>query len=319
MGRSVDYAMKKVAILFAGQGAQYAQMGLQTIAETPLLQAYADTIQASLSFSLATILASTDGSLNLTKYTQPSVLATSLLLYRQLQTLSPFSPDYVAGFSLGEFTALHIAGYLDLSSVLSLITLRAEAMDTIATKRPGAMAAVIGGALSEVEALVLSIHAPESPLWIANYNCPGQVVISGSVEAIDKAISSASQFNIRRAIKLNVSGAFHTQLMQDASRPIAAFLEKNPLFKPSIPMLFNVTGNLVKEDHVKSSIISQVYSPVYFQKTIENLLALGVNTFIEIGPGNVLTGFVKKISTDAVVFTYNGINDLSPIKEYLHE
>lgn len=319
MGRSVDYAMKKVAILFAGQGAQYAQMGLQTIAETPLLQPYADIMQASLSFSLSTILASTDGSLNLTKYTQPSVLATSLLLYRQLQTLSPFTPDYVAGFSLGEFTALHVAGYLDLPSVLSLITLRAEAMDTIANQRPGAMAAVIGGTLSDVEALVLSIHTPSTPLWIANYNCPGQVVISGSVDAIDKAISLASQFNIRRAIKLNVSGAFHTQFMKDASLPIATFLEKNSLLKPSTPMLFNISGDQVQAIDVIPSIISQVYSPVYFQKTIENLLTLGVNTFIEIGPGNVLTGFVKKISTDAVVFTYNGINDLSPIKEYLHE
>lgn len=311
--------MKKVAILFAGQGAQYAQMGLQTITETPLLQSYADTIQQSLSFSLSTILASTDGSLNLTKYTQPSVLATSLLLYRQLQTLFPVQADYVAGFSLGEFTALHVAGYLDLPAILSLITLRAETMDGIANQRPGAMAAVIGGSFNDVEALVHSIHSASSPLWIANYNCPGQVVISGSVEAIDKAISSASQFNIRRAIKLNVSGAFHTQFMKDASLPIAAFLEKNPLLKPSIPMLFNVTGNLVKEHNIKASIISQVYSPVYFQKTIENLLTLGVNTFIEIGPGNVLTGFVKKISTDAVVFTYNGINDLSPIKEYLHD
>jgi [acyl-carrier-protein] S-malonyltransferase len=129
--------MKKVALLFAGQGAQYAQMGLQTIAETPLLQPYAETIQSSLSFSLSTILASTDGSLNLTKYTQPSVLATSLLLYRQLQTLFPITFDYVAGFSLGEFTALHIAGYLALPSVLSLITLRAETMDAIANKSPG--------------------------------------------------------------------------------------------------------------------------------------------------------------------------------------
>jgi [acyl-carrier-protein] S-malonyltransferase len=311
--------MKKVALLFAGQGAQYANMGLQTIAETPLLQPYAETIQSSLSFSLSTILASTDGSLNLTKYTQPSVLATSLLLYRQLQTLFPITFDYVAGFSLGEFTALHIAGYLSLPSVLSLITLRAETMDAIANKRPGAMAAVIGGSLNDVENLVKSIDSIDSPLSIANYNCPGQVVISGSVEAIDQAIAVALQFNIRRAIKLNVSGAFHTPFMKDASLPIASFLEKNPFLNPSIPMLFNVTGNLVHPKDVKTSVISQVYSPVYFQKTIENLIALGVNTFIEIGPGNVLTGFVKKINTDVVVFTYNGINDMSPIKEYLHE
>ena len=318
MGWSIAYHMKKLALLFAGQGAQYSGMGLQVLTQSPYMNDYFNVLQSHVDFSLSTILSATDGSLNQTKYTQPSVLSTSLLLYTQLQHELSLKPDYVAGFSLGEFTALHVAGYLDLPSTLSLIQLRADTMNDLSSVKPGAMAAVIGGTIDQVESLCRFVTSNPSSLTIANYNCPGQVVISGDVVSIDKAIEQASQFGIRRAIKLQVSGAFHSEAMKDASLPIQAFLHQHPLQKPTIPMLFNVTGDEVQEDLVNSSIVKQVYSPVYFQKTIENLILKGVDTFIEIGPGNVLSGFVKKTKPDVTAFSYNGLDDLSHIKEFIH-
>ena len=310
--------MNKIAFLFAGQGAQVSGMGLHVLTQSPHLQSYFHTLQSHIAFPLKETLSSTDGRLNQTKFTQPSVLATSLLLYKQLQEELTIKPNFIAGFSLGEFTALHIAGYLDLPTTLSLIQKRAESMDRIATTLPGAMAAVIGGTIEQVEALCRSITTNASLLRIANYNCPGQVVLSGEGSLIDKAIEQASHFGIRKAIKLQVSGAFHSEFMKEASLPIQSFLNNHPLTQPNVPMLFNVTGDEVTFDHVVSSIVKQVYSPVYFQKTIENLIDKGVDTFIEIGPGNVLSGFVKKTNPDVTVFSYNGIDDLAKIKEFIH-
>jgi [acyl-carrier-protein] S-malonyltransferase len=311
--------MKKVAVLFAGQGAQATGMGLNVLEQSPDLIPYFQSIQSSLNFNLKEILTSEDGRLNKTLYTQPALLSTSLLLYRQLQTLVPFTPNIVAGFSLGEFTALHVSGYFDLSTILSLIQIRAQAMDESSQNTPGAMAAILGMDTDILKTLCQDVSTTDAYVGIVNYNCPGQVVISGAVSAVDTVITKAPALGARRAIKLNVSGSFHSPLMHHASHVLSKTLPSLSMFTPTIPLIFNTTATTVALEDVKDTIAQQVQSPVLFQSSIERMIAQGVHHFIEIGPGSVLSGFVRKIDSTVKVVSYNGNQDIQAVKELLHE
>jgi [acyl-carrier-protein] S-malonyltransferase len=311
--------MKKVAVLFAGQGAQTTGMGMNVLEQSPDLIPYFDSIQFGLNFNLKDILTTDDGRLNQTLYTQPALLSTSLLLYRQLQTLISFTPAIVAGFSLGEFTALHISGYFDLPTTLSLIQIRAQAMEEASRKTPGAMAAILGMDTDILKTLCQEVSSADGFVGIVNYNCPGQVVISGTVQAVDTVITKAPALGARRAIKLNVSGSFHSPLMHHASLVLAKTLPSLPLLNPTIPLIFNTTATTVALQDVKTTIAQQVQSPVLFQSSIEQMIAQGVDHFIEIGPGSVLSGFVRKINPAVKVVSYNGNQDIQAVKELLHE
>ncbi len=310
--------MKRLAVLFAGQGAQSVGMGLSAIQETPALVDYYKNIQQHLSFDLKAILSGELPRLNQTEYTQPALLATSLLYYRQLQDLFPIQPQYLVGFSLGEYTALHIAGHLDLASTLGLIQVRANAMAAASQTNPGTMAAIIGLPTQVLESLCLQVNKPQHQVIIANYNCPGQLVISGHELAVKEVMTLATTNGAKRAIPLNVSGAFHSPLMASAAQQLSKSLQTIRFQASQIPMIFNWTGKPLSQlKDLNNHLIQQVQSSVQFESSIRYLSAQQIDRFIEIGPGNVLAGLVKKILPDAKVLSYNGQHDLPLVKELL--
>lgn len=310
--------MKPFALLFAGQGAQQVGMGLTAVTETPNLSSYYSLLQQGLSFDLTAILNGTLPGLNQTEYTQPALLATSLLYYQQLQAHLPLHPKYLLGFSLGEYTALHVAGHVDLASTLTLIQLRAKAMAKASEKNPGGMAAILGLQSDLLVALCSQVSRTDHQVMVANYNSPSQYVISGHHAAVKEVMTLVTAQGAKRAIPLNVSGAFHSPLMATAGDALAAFLP-TITFKPATtPMIFNWTAlPLPNLAALPEHLIQQVQSSVRFEASIRYLLNQGITTFLEIGPGNVLAGLVKKIAPEAPVVSYNGIQDLPMVKELI--
>jgi [acyl-carrier-protein] S-malonyltransferase len=310
--------MKPLAILFAGQGAQSLGMGLSALTQTPQLESLFSDIQHQLDFDLKSILSGQVPGLDQTRYTQPSLLATSLLYYHQLQSLLPIKPNYFLGFSLGEYTALFASGHTDLATTLQLIQHRAKAMALASEANPGMMAAILGLPFSTLNAICQSMSRDGHQVVIANINSPGQLVISGHALAVKAAMEEASKQGAKRTIALNVSGAFHSPLMQPASDAIALICQTLN-FKPShTRMIFNWTGKpLSTLAELPIYLTNQVKASVQFEASIQYLSQQGVTHFLEIGPGNVLTNLVKKIIPDAHVASYNGVDDLQTIKELL--
>lgn len=310
--------MKSVAILFAGQGAQSLGMGLSALSQTPQLESLFSDIQHQLDFDLKNILSGQVPGLDQTRYTQPSLVATSLLYYHQLQSLLPINPNYFLGFSLGEYTALYASGHTDLATTLQLIQHRAKAMALASDANPGMMAAILGLPFASLHAICQSISRDGHQVVIANINSPGQLVISGHGLAVKAAMEEASKQGAKRTIALNVSGAFHSPLMQSASTAIKAFCQTIAFNPAHTPMIFNWTGQpLSNLNELPVYLTNQVTSSVQFEASIQYLVQHGITHFLEIGPGTVLTNLVKKIIPDAGVASYNGIEDLQTIKEFL--
>jgi [acyl-carrier-protein] S-malonyltransferase len=310
--------MKAVAILFAGQGAQTIGMGLSSLTETPQLESLFFSLQQQLDFDLRGILSGQIDGLNQTRFTQPSLVATSILYYQQLQSLLPIKASYFLGFSLGEYTALFASGHTDLATTLQLIQYRAKVMASASEFNPGMMAAIIGLSFPTLQAICQSISRESHQVVIANINSPGQLVISGHSFAVKEAMLEATKQGAKRTIALNVSGAFHSPLMQQASSALASFC-RTITFRPShTPVIFNWTGKPISAlADLPVYLTNQVKSSVQFEASIHYLTEQGITHFIEIGPGNVLANLVKKINPNALVVSYNGINDLHAIKELL--
>jgi [acyl-carrier-protein] S-malonyltransferase len=314
---AVEY-MKSYAILFAGQGAQQIGMGVSAINETPELKPYFDTLQNHLHFSLTEVLTGSQPGLNQTRFTQPSLLVTSLLYMQQLKFHLAINPQYYLGFSLGEYTALHLSGHVDLATILELIQQRAQFMEDASNQHPGSMAAILGLEVHQLETLCSQVSRLDQQVLVANYNCPGQYVISGHQSAVKEVMTLALASGAKRALPLNVSGAFHSPLMQSASDSLKMILPKIHFQAAHTPMIFNVTGSaLALLQDLPELLIQQVKAPVQFEKSIRYLNQLGIFDFLEIGPGSVLSGLVKKIIPEARVLSYNGINDLAMVKEWL--
>lgn len=309
-------AVKPIGLLFAGQGAQTPGMGLTTLSESPDLEAYFSSLQNHVDFDVKEVLVGNDDRLQQTRFTQPAIAVTSLLLFRQLQHHLPFKFNGVAGFSLGEWTALVASGIADEATMLRLLSVRAKAMDEAARLNPGKMAAMIGATDEQLHALIEATKQ-EDVLTIVNYNCPGQRVLSGSQEAIERAVAQASAFGVRRAVILSVSGAFHSPLMVTAKEPLATALKKANLNPPIVPQWLNRTAQPASFDDLVLQLTEQVASPVLFEASLRHMIEQGMRTFIEIGPGSVLSGFVKKIDASVQVVSYNGLHDIEAVKEVL--
>ncbi len=308
--------VKQLGVLFAGQGAQFPHMGLTTLRESPELTPYFNTLSTLLDFDLTDVLKGDDGRINQTRYTQPSLAITSLLLYRQLRQHVAIVPTMVAGFSLGEITALVASGWLDEGAMLRLLSVRADAMERASVANPGKMAAILGATDDQIRALIDAVKQSDV-LEIVNYNCPGQRVISGSVNAVDRAVAQASSFGARRALPLNVSGAFHSSLMRAAQPALDTVLSALPFQQPTMMQLMNQTANVATITTIRHRLSEHVFSPVLFESTIQHMIQSGIQTFLEIGPGSVLSGFVKKIDPTVHVASYNGLSDIETIKELL--
>ena len=247
--------------------------------------------------------------LNLTQYTQPAMVTTGIAIMKVVEKQG-LLPDTAAGLSLGEYEALYAAGALSVTDAIRVVARRGELMEAAVPAGVGAMAAVLGAEASLIEETLSEI--PE--VWIANYNCPGQIVISGKKEAVEAAAEALKARGIKRVLMLNVSGPFHSGLLREAGEELGKVLAATEIHPLRIPYYANVTGGIVEDAaKVRGLLTEQVYSSVRFEQSIRNMLSAGVDTFYELGPGKTLAGFVKKIDREATVVNIETMEDLAKI------
>ena len=283
--------MKK-AYVFPGQGAQFVGMGKDMYENSELAKELFEKANEVLGFRITDLMfEGTDEDLRQTKVTQPAIFLHSVILTKT--NADKFTPDMVAGHSLGEFSALVAAGALDFEDGLKLVSKRAMAMQKACEIAPSTMAAIIGLADEVVEEVCASIEGVVVP---ANYNCPGQLVISGTHEAIDEACAKLTEAGARRALKLPVGGAFHSPLMDPAKEELAAAIEQTTFKTPICPVYQNVsTKGETDPEVIKKNLVAQLTAPVKWTQSVQNMVADGMGQLIECGPGAVLQGLVKKI------------------------
>jgi len=284
------------AYIFPGQGAQFVGMGLDLYEKHTLAQELFETANEILGFSITDIMfEGTSEDLKQTKVTQPAIFLHSVILSKVMG--ENFSPNMVAGHSLGEFSALVANGTLNFEDALKLVSQRATAMQKACELQPSTMAAVLG-----LDDAIVEKICDETPgiVVAANYNCPGQLVISGEVDAIETACGKMKEAGARRALVLPVGGAFHSPLMEPAREELASAIENTSFNEPQCPVYQNVTTLAVNNSiEIKKNLISQLTAPVKWTQSVENMVKDGAKLFVEVGPGKVLQGLVKKIVPDA--------------------
>ena len=283
------------AYIFPGQGAQFVGMGLDLYEKFPIAQEMFEQANEILGFSITdTMFEGTPEDLKQTKVTQPAIFLHSVILSKVLG--DGFQPDMVAGHSLGEFSALVANGTMNFEDGLKLVSQRALAMQKACELQPSTMAAVLG-----LEDAVVEKLCEETPgiVVAANYNCPGQLVISGEVTAIEAACEKMKGAGARRALVLPVGGAFHSPLMEPAREELASAIENTVFKEPKCPVYQNVTTTAVNDpSEIKKNLISQLTAPVKWTQSVENMVKDGAMEFIEVGPGKVLQGLIRKIAKD---------------------
>lgn len=285
------------AYVFPGQGAQFTGMGKDLYENSPLAKEMFENANNILGFRITDLMFSgTEEDLKQTKVTQPAIFLHSTILATVLG--DKFRPDMVAGHSLGELSALVANKTLSFDAGLILVSKRAQAMQKACEKTPSTMAAILGLDDKIVEEVCASISDVVVP---ANYNSPGQIVISGSIEGIDKAIALLQQKGAKRALKLAVGGAFHSPLMEPARAELEKAINETTFNKPVCPVFQNVsTVASVDPGVIRTNLIAQLTSPVKWTQSVLNMISAGATNFIEVGPGCVLSGLIKKINRDAI-------------------
>lgn len=284
------------AYVFPGQGAQFVGMGKDLYENNEEARALFEKANEILGFRITDLMfEGTEEDLKQTKVTQPAIFLHSVLLAKSLG--DEFRPDMVAGHSLGEFSALVAAGALSFEEGLKLVSARAHAMQKACEARPSTMAAVLGLPDEKVEEICKEVSTEENVVAPANYNCPGQVVISGTVEGIDAACEKLLAAGAKRALKLKVGGAFHSPLMMPAQEELAEAIAVAEFKTPVCPVYQNVDAKPHTDpEEIKNNLIKQLTAPVRWTQDAEAMIADGADEFIELGPGNVLQGLVKKIN-----------------------
>ena len=284
------------AFVFPGQGAQFVGMGKDLYENNPVAKEMFDKANEILGFNITDLMFNgTDEDLRQTKVTQPAIFLHSVILAKTMG--DEFNPDMVAGHSLGEFSALVAAGALSFEDGLRLVSARAQAMQKACEKTPSTMAAVLALPDAKVEELCASVT--EGVVVPANYNCPGQIVISGSIEGVDAACAKMLEAGAKRALKLKVGGAFHSPLMEPARAELADAIAHTDFHAPKCPVYQNVNAEPQTDpETIKKNLIAQLTAPVRWTQTVQNMIAAGADTFVEVGPGAVLQGLVKKISSE---------------------
>ena len=286
------------AYVFPGQGAQFSGMGLDLYDQSDIAKELFDSANSILGFKITeTMFNGSSEELKQTKVTQPAIFLHSVILAKILG--DNFKPEMVAGHSLGEFSALVSTGVISFEDGLKLVSKRATAMQKACDIQKSTMAAVLGLEDSIVEKVCDSV---DGVVVAANYNCPGQLVISGEINAINEACEKLKENGARRALVLPVGGAFHSPLMSPAKEELEKAIKNTIFHKPSCPIYQNVTASAVMdENEIKNNLISQLTSPVRWTHTIQQMVEDGASEFIEVGPGKVLQGLVKKINRESEV------------------
>lgn len=280
------------AYIFPGQGAQFSGMGKE-LYENEIAKELFEKANEIIGFRISDIMFSgTDEELKETKVTQPAIFLHSVILAKTLG--ADFQPDMVAGHSLGEFSALVAANALSFEDGLRLVIARANAMQKACELQPSTMAAILGLADEVVEKICEEI---DEVVVAANYNCPGQIVISGSIEGVDIACQKLTEAGAKRALKLNVGGAFHSPLMEPARVELQEAIENVTVLSPVCPIYQNVDPvPNTDPEKIKANLITQLTGAVKWTQTLERMIADGASEFVEVGPGNVLQGLVKKVN-----------------------
>lgn len=307
---------QKIALLFPGQGAQYPGMAKDFFEEFSAARLTFEEADDLLNFSLSSIILNgPEELLKETKNSQLGIYVTSMAIFRVMQELHDFSPFVCAGLSLGEYTALTAGGWLSFKDTLSLVAHRGQYMNEACEQVPGTMAVVMGLDAAQVEEIVKEVNLPND-LWIANFNCPGQIVLSGTMKGIEKGTEVAKKFEAKRVLPLQVHGAFHSGLMKSAQEKLAPYITKAPIAQGASQLVMNVTGDFVSDlEKVKSNLIEQVTHSVRWEQGIRAMNQKGVDVFIGFGPGSTLSGMNKRIGVEVPTITIEKIADLEQLSE----
>jgi len=309
--------MGKVAFIFPGQGSQKVGMGKDVAESYNECGSIFETANEQIGFSLSDIIFNgTDEELTATYHAQPAILTTSIAMLEKIKSAG-IKPDFVAGHSLGEFTALVAANSISFEDGVRLVHKRGQLMEQAVPVGKGAMAAVLFLAPEKIEEVISEVNKNGHSVGIANYNSPTQVVITGDAEGVQIASGLLKEAGAKRVLPLKVSGPFHSSLMKPASEEFQNELGKINVNDCVTPLISNVTAKVVTDaNEIKELLVNQLYSPVKWNQSIQELVDLGVDTFVEIGPGKVLTGLVKAISPSSKLVN---VYDVETLNQFLNE
>ncbi|MBC1226262.1 ACP S-malonyltransferase [Listeria booriae] len=312
--------MSKIAFVFPGQGSQKVGMGQDVAAEYKEAQAVYTAADAKLGYAITDIIK--DGPIELltkSENAQPALVSTSVAILRALETYG-VKADFVAGHSLGEYSALVAGGYLTAEDAIHLVHRRGKLMEAAVPNGQGAMAAVLGLDREALGAITESITAAGDDVQLANLNCPGQIVISGTVAGVEKAGEQAKEAGAKRVMPLAVSGPFHSKLMVPAAEDFRAELAQVTFQDGAIPVVQNVDAQATTDKTaIPEKLVQQIYSPVLWEDIVTNLIEQGVDTFVEIGSGKVLSGLIKKINRDVTILAAGDVASVQEVAEQLKE
>ncbi|MCI9163564.1 MAG: ACP S-malonyltransferase [Lachnospiraceae bacterium] len=307
--------MSKIAFIYPGQGAQVCGMGKDFYEQTEIGRQVFDLASSLLGFSVPELCFTENDRLDITEYTQAAMVTTSIAMTKVLEEKG-IKPDAAAGLSLGEYCALYAAGVMSEGDAIATVRQRGILMQEEVPVGQGGMAAILAMDAAAIEEVIAGIEGVE----IANYNCPGQIVISGKKESVEAACGKLKEAGAKRTVMLNVSGPFHSRMLTGAGEKLEKVLEPVEVHTPAIPYVANVTASYVTEaDQVKPLLVQQVSSSVRWQQSMELLLADGYDTFVEIGPGKTLAGFMKKINRAVKVLNIEKLEDVEKVAEMLQQ